>query len=80
MAPIDCDADDLESTRAELLGQLAILTIINLLVELYNIISGSVDVYCDNKDSLAKQLIQSNKIAFPRFYCPNEDLKIEVQQ
>ena len=48
----------------------------DLLVELYNINSGSVDVYCGNKDSLAKQPIQSNKITFPRFYRPNVDLKI----
>ena len=54
VVPTDCYADDLESTRAEIWGQLAIQSIINLRVELYNIHSGSVDVYCDNKDSLAK--------------------------
>ena len=80
VAPIDCDADDLESTRAELWGQLSIQTIINLLIELYNITSGSVDVYCDNKDALTKQPIQSNKIAFPRFFRPNVDIKLEIQK
>ena len=48
VVPIDCDADDLESTRAELWEQLSIQTLTSLLVEL------SVGVYCDNKDSLAK--------------------------
>ena len=32
VAPVDCDEDDLENMRAELWGQVAIQTIINLIV------------------------------------------------
>ena len=58
VAPVDCDPDDLKSTRAELWGQLAIHTVINVLVDLFNIRKGSIDIYGDNKDSLVLQKIR----------------------
>lgn len=63
VAPVDCDEDDLESTRAELWGQIALQTIINILCEQFGVISGQVDVYGDNKDSLVKNYMTPSKTA-----------------
>ena len=76
IAPVDCDEDDLESTRAELWGQIAIQTIVNVLSEQFNIVSGSVDTYGDNKDSLVKNGFDISKMAFQRFFRPNMGLKL----
>ena len=79
-APVDCDIDDLESTRAELWGQVAIQTIINVLSDQFGITTGKVDIYGDNIDSLVQNPIVTSKIAFPRFFCPNVDLKLLLQR
>ena len=80
VAPVDCDIDDLESTRAELWGQVAIQTIINILSELFEVNAGAVSVYGDNIDSLVKSTIITSKIAFPRFFRPNMDAKLLLQR
>ena len=80
VAPVDCDIDDLESTRAELWGQVAIQTVVNILCELYSVHTGTVAVYGDNIDSLVKSRIHTSKIAFPRFFRPNMDVKLLLQR
>ena len=67
-APVDSDPDDIESTRAELCGNIAIHTILNVLTYLFEITTGEVDVGCDNKDALCRQSIKIDEISFPRFF------------
>ena len=77
-APVDCDVDDIESTRAEMYGSVALHTIIEALATTFAITSGEVELYGDNKDSLCKIPIRTNHISFPRFFRPNVDLKIQI--
>ena len=79
-APVECDIDDLESTRAELLGQVTTQTIINVLCDQFGITTGNVDIYGDNIDSLVQNPIVTTKIAFPLFFRPNVDLKMLLQR
>ena len=58
---------------------MAIQTIINLICEQFGVISGRVEVYGDNKDSLVKQHMIPSKMAFPRYFRPNVDAKLQIQ-
>ena len=78
--PVDCDEDDLESTRAESWGQIVLQTLINIIYEQFGVISGKIDVYGDNKDSLVKNHLIPSKMAFPRFFKPNVDIKLLLQR
>lgn len=78
-APVDCDPDDLESTRAELFGNIAIHTLLYVLSNMYSILTGEVEVCCDNKDALCVQPIRTQDISFPRYFRPNVDLKLQIQ-
>ena len=80
VAPVDCDEDDLESTRAELWGQIAIQTIIDIICDQFNVNSGAVDTYGDDVDSLVKNNIGTSKLVFPRFFRPNMDLELLLQR
>ena len=48
VAPVDCDKDDVDSTRAEKSGVLALVPILCVLEEISNIGSGRVTIYFDN--------------------------------
>lgn len=79
-APVDCDADDIESMRAEMYGSVALHTIIEVLATTFGIHSGEMELYGDNKDSLYKNPVQPSHISFPRFFRPNADLKIQIRE
>ena len=70
----------LESTRAELWGQIAIQTMINIICDLYCVSTGEVQVYKDNVDSLVKTKLEMSKMAFPRYFKPNVDVKLLLQR
>ena len=57
--PVDCDEDDLESTCVGLWGQIAVQTVTNILCELFSIMTGRVDVYGDNLDSLVRNKLNA---------------------
>lgn len=76
--PIDCDHEDIESTRAEMYGAVALHTIILILMNMFSILSGEVELYGDNSDSLCKNPINTSAISFPRFFRPNADLKLQI--
>ena len=76
----ECDEDDLESTRAELWGQIALQTIVNIVCELHGVITGAVHFYCDNIDLLVLNKLNPSKMAFPRYFKPNFDLKLLLQR
>ena len=78
-APIDCDPDDIESTRAELYGQIAIHTLIIALKHTFSLTSGEIEVYSDNKDSLCKNKLNLRNVSFPRIFRANVDLKLQIQ-
>ena len=78
-APIDCDPDDIESTRAELYGQIAIHTIITALKHVFCLSSGEIEIYSDNSDSLSKNKLELRNASFPRIFRPNVDLKLQIQ-
>lgn len=81
VAPVDSDEDDIESTRAELWGQIAVQTVINIISELFSVNTGGIYVYGDNVDSLVHHHhLRSSKMAFPRFFKPNVDLKVLLQR
>lgn len=77
-APVDCEIDDIESTRAETFGSIAIHTLLLALSSTFAIKSGEVAVYCDNKDALCMNQIILSEISFPRFFRPNIDAKIPI--
>jgi len=76
---VDCDHEDIESTRAELYGAVALYTIVLVLMKMFSLLSGKVELYGDNKDSLCKNPIDTSTISFPRFFRPNVDLKLQIQ-
>ena len=77
-APIDCDADDVESTRAELYGQVTVHTILIALTNIFGVLSGEVAVYSDNSDSLCKNVVDLRKVSFSRVFRPNINLKLQI--
>ena len=77
-APIDCDADDVESTHAELYGQVTVHTILIAPTNIFRVSSGEVAVYIDNSDSLCKNVVDLNKVSFPRVFRLNADLKLQI--
>ena len=54
-APVDCDEDDVESTRAEKCGVLASLTIINILEHLSSTTTLPIPVYCDHDEAVKRR-------------------------
>lgn len=74
-APVDCDPDDLESTRAETYGMVAIHTLLNVLCENFEIACREIEVYCDNVDALGENEPNTCILSYPRFFRPNFDLK-----
>ena len=62
-APVDCDEDDSESTRAEKSGVLALITIVEILENMSSCTAQSINIYCDNKESITigsqKSFLQS---------------------
>ena len=77
-APIDCDADDVDSTRAELYGQVAVHRILIALTNVFGVSSGEVAVHSDNSDSLCKNVVDLRKVSFLRASRPNVDLKLQI--
>lgn len=74
-APVDCDAEDIESTRAEMYGSLALHTLAGVLIDMFSVHSGEL-----NSDALCKNTINTQQISFPRFFRPNIDIKLQIQQ
>lgn len=50
-APVYCDPDDLESTRSETYGMIAIQTLLNVLCKYLEVTCGGIDIHCDNIDA-----------------------------
>ena len=70
----------MESTRAELYGQLAVHAILTALANMFGVSSGEVAIYIDNQDSLCKNVIDLKNVSFPRVFRPNMDVKMQIDQ
>ena len=79
VAPVDCDENDTESTRAEKSGVLAILTIVSILSDLTSTVHEPVAVYCDNSEAVNLRSRPDHLRFFVRFVETNTDLDMEVK-
>jgi len=77
VAPVDCSEEDTKSNRGESCTVLAMVTLISLICDLYNIKIGSVTLYCDNKQGLRRQNI--SKSTFTTLNLRDTDVKMEVE-
>lgn len=78
-APVDCDEDDCESTRAKKSGVLALLTIIEIMEQLSSCSAGSMTVYCDNKESVTIRSPKKYLQSYNFFTSNNIDLDMEIR-
>ena len=74
-APINCDPDDIKSTRSETCGMIAIQTLINVFCETFELSCDKIIIYCDNLDALCKNKPEIMLMSYPRFFRPNVDMK-----
>ena len=58
-APVDCDEDEIDRTRAEKSGILAALTIISVLVSMSNKTTNPISIYCNNLDAASNKIRSS---------------------
>ena len=78
-SPVDCDEDDMESTRSEMTGVLAILILLQILCEEYSIVSGDFIIYCDNKEAIKVKQAHPYLLSYVRFCSNNYDLRQEIR-
>ena len=76
---MDCDEDDIESTRAEKAGVMAILYILQTIVEVWSIQTGEIVLYCDNKEAVTLDTYPTYLQSFVRFSDKNYDLTEEIR-
>ena len=72
-APVDCDPDDLKSTRSDTCRMIAIQTILNVFCETFELSCGEIKIYCDNMDALCKNKPETVLMSYPRFFRSNVD-------
>ena len=78
-SPVDCDEDDMESTRSEMTGVLAILLLLQMICDEHSIISGEVTIYCDNNEAINIKQDHPFLLSYVRFCSNNYDLKHEIR-
>ena len=77
-APVDCDEDDVDSTKAEKSGVLAMLIIIRLLESFSSSFSESITVYCDNQEAVSIDPKRKFLQSYVRFIDSHQDLDAEI--
>lgn len=78
-SPVDSGEDDMESTRSEMTGVLAILLLLQVISEEYSITSGDFTIYCDNKEAINIKQEHPFLLSYVRFCSNNYDLKQEIR-
>ena len=78
-APVDCDEDDVESTRAGKCGVLASLTLINILDHLSSTTTLPIPVYCDNDEAVKRRSQHRSFKSFIKFVDTNYDVTTEIE-
>ena len=80
MSPVDCDEDDLDSTRIEKSGVLAILTVLRILEGMREISKAMVTIYCDNLEAVSIKRKPRHLLSYVRFNGACYDINEEVLQ
>ena len=71
-APINYDTDDLESTRSEAYGMIAIQMLLNILCECLEVTCGEISIYCDNIDALGRNTQSTTFHVLPKVFPPQQ--------
>ena len=74
---MDCVIEDQSSNRGESFTVLALCTLVHALCKLYYIKSGSVTIYCDNKEALRRRKIDDS--TFTSLSRRDIDVKMSVE-
>lgn len=77
--PMDCDEDNIESTRSEMTGVLAILILLQIICEEFSITSGNFTIYCDDKEAINVKQNHPYLLSYVRFCSNNYDLRQEIR-
>ena len=77
--PVDCDEDDIESTRAEKAGVMSILYILHAIVEVWAVDTGDIVIYCDNSEATKVDEYPKHLQSYIRFMDKNYDLTEEIR-
>ena len=77
VAPVDCAEEDTTSNRGESCTVLAMVSLLYVICELYNITTGSVTLYCDNKQGLRRRQVSNS--TFTTLNYRDTDVKMEVE-
>ena len=80
VAPVDCDEDDADSTRAEKSGVLALVTLIHVLEEIGGLSTANVSLYCDNQQAVECNKEMSHLCSFVKFTDADYDIDREITQ
>ena len=80
VAPVDCDEDDVDSTRAEKSGVLAMLTVLRVLENMYDLGKARVTIYSDNLEAVGIKRRPNYLLSYVRFNATCYDINEEVLQ
>ena len=77
-APVDCDEDDADSTRAEKSGVLAMLKIFGIIESFCSHFSESNSLYCDNKEAVSIDPKRKFLQSYVKFLDSHQDIDAEI--
>jgi len=77
VAPVDCSEEDTTSNRGESCTVLAMVSLISVICQLYNIQKGSATVYCDNLQGLRRRIV--SKSTYTTLNFRDTDVKMELE-
>ena len=76
VAPVDCVEEDVTSNRAEGCTILAMLHIIEIICNMFDIPNGSITLFCDNKEALRKRNVKMS--TYTKLSIRDTDIKMEL--
>ena len=78
--PVDSDEDDIESTRAEKSGVLALTTLVGIFDDIADSGTRDISIFCDNQEAVAAGTRKEYLRSYVRYIQPNYDLDAEIVQ
>ena len=79
-ALVDCEEDDVESTRVEKAGVLGMHTIITIFESLSSTTTKPIAVYCDNSEAVKKRTRSRHLQSFVKFVGSNYNMDAEIER
>jgi len=76
IAPVDCVEEDVTSNRAEGCTILAMLHILDIICNMFNISKGAITLFCDNKEALRKRNVKMS--TYTKLSIRDTDIKMEL--